>query len=83
MKELANAGDQHQHADQTVDNRRNAREHAHRGGKQRFDARRGKLCQIHRGKKADWHAEDDCTCRAVDAGQDERQNAVLRICFRG
>ena len=41
------------------------------------------LCQIHRGKKADWHAEDDCTCRAVDAGQDERQNAVLRICFRG
>ncbi len=45
-----------------------------------FIRRGGELCKVHRRHEADWHAEQYRSRRAVNACEDERQNAVLRLC---
>ena len=81
MKELADAGHEHQHTHQTVHHRRNARQQAHRRLQEVTHAPGRKLGDVHRRKEAHRHAEDDRARRAVDAREDERQDCLsLLLC---
>ena len=79
MKQLANAGHQHQHTHQTVYHRRNARQQTHSGLHHRLHPGRGHLGQIHRREKADGNAQQDRPRRTVNAGEDKGQDAVGRL----
>ena len=83
MKHLADARHEHEHTHKTVDHRRDAGKQAHGCGHDTADARRGDLRQIHRRQKADRHAEHDRARGAVYTCENERQDAVGRLCRRG
>ena len=83
MKGLANGGHQHQHADQAVNHRRDPREQAHCAVERTLHALGRDLGKVYRRQKADGHAEDDRTRRAVYARENEGQDPVMRLCRRG
>ena len=83
MKELADTGNQNQHADKAIDDRRNAGQQAHSRRQDALEPRRGELREIDSGKKSDRNAQHNRARRAVDARQNEWQNAVLRVRFLG
>ena len=78
MEDLPDAGHQHQHTHKAVHHRGDARQQADCRGDNGFQLCRRHFRQKHGGHKADGDAQNDSARRAVNAGQDKRQNAELR-----
>ena len=81
VKGPLDGGDEHDHADQTVDHRGDAREQLHRRADDRRKPWRGRLRQKYRRQQSHRHADEDSARRAVDARKNEGEDAVL--CARG
>ena len=79
MEDVSDARHQDQHADQAVNDGRNACQKVHRFLYDAAQLRRRFLRQINRRKETDRHTDQDRARRTVNTGQNERQDAELRI----
>ena len=80
-KGFLNGGDEHDHADEAVDHRGDAREQLYRRADDRRKPWRSDAGEEHGGQKSHRHADEDSARRAVDARKNEGEDAVL--CARG
>ena len=79
MKQLPDPRHQHQHADKAIDDRRDAREQADRGFHDGAELFGRHFRKEHGRQKADRHADQDRAAGAVDAREDEGENAEFRF----
>ena len=79
VKQLPDPRHQHQHADKAIDDRRDAREQADRGFHDGAELFGHHFRQEHGRQKADRHADQDRAAGAVDAREDEGENAEFRF----
>ena len=79
MEDLADARHEDQHTHKAVDHGGNARQHAHGHLHGILHALGRELGQIHGSQKTDRYAEQNRTGRAVDACEQEGQNAEGRL----
>ena len=79
MEQLPDTGNEHQHADKAIDDRRNTGKQTDRrfhDGAEFFWRHFGKK---HRRQESDGHAEQDCAAGAINAGENKGENAVFRV----